>query len=181
VLAEAVHRGANEVDGVTAALIAVEDVEHRWDELDAADAIIFGTPTYMGGPSAQFKSFMDATSGRWAERAWTDKLAAAFTNGGGVSGDKVNTLQSLMTFAMQHGMIWVSLGLPGGGTLSTRTGDELNRLDSFIGAMSQAFADVGPEVGPPLADQLTGAALGRRVAQSALRWRAPERVLADVL
>jgi multimeric flavodoxin WrbA len=36
-----------------------------WEKLDAADAIVFGTPTYMGGPSWQFKRFADASSKAW--------------------------------------------------------------------------------------------------------------------
>lgn len=60
--AEAVRQGVEEVNGVTPLLMSVEDAEKRWEELSAAQAIIFGTPTYMGGPSARFKAFQDATS-----------------------------------------------------------------------------------------------------------------------
>ena len=69
-LAEAVNQGAAAVAGVTTHLIAIkgEDITHgryKNDEvmatLDASDAIIFGSPTYMGGPAAQFKALADAT------------------------------------------------------------------------------------------------------------------------
>lgn len=78
-------------------------------ELDAADALIFGSPTYMGGPAAQFKAFADATAERWFKSAWKNKLAAGFTVSGGPSGDKLSTLHYFFTLAMQHGMIWVGL------------------------------------------------------------------------
>lgn len=170
VQAEAVRRGANGVTGTEVALIPVEDVEQNWELIDAADAIIFGTPTYFGGPSAQFKAFLDATSGRWLEGRWVNKLAAGFTNSAGMSGDKLATLQQVNHFAMQHGMVWVGLGLPPGNHTSTGSPEDLNRLAGFLGAMSQADADVPPEVAPAGSDLRTAEYLGRRVAEAALRW-----------
>lgn len=171
VQAEAVLRGAAAVPGTRATLIDVSDYEEHWDELDAADAIVFGTPTYMGGPSAPFKAFLDATSPRWQERRWQDKLAAGFTNSAGIGGDKLATLQQLSIFAAQHGMVWVGLGLLPGNVTSTGTDEELNRLAGFLGAMAQSKVDEGPDVAPPLTDQRTAEHLGRRVAEAAARWR----------
>ena len=57
--------------------------------LDAADAIIFGAPTYTSSISGPFKVFMDATSKKWFAHAWKDKIAAGFTNSGSHSGDKL--------------------------------------------------------------------------------------------
>jgi len=56
-LAEAVAKGAGGVPGTQVDLIEVAEAEARQVELDAADAVIFGSPTYMGGPSGQFKTF----------------------------------------------------------------------------------------------------------------------------
>ncbi len=50
--AEAVHRGAGSVAGVEARLYTSEEGIAKLDELDQADAIIFGCPTYMGNISA---------------------------------------------------------------------------------------------------------------------------------
>ena len=61
--AEAVARGALSVAGATAAVTKVEDIDRRWAELEKADAIVFGSPTYMGSASAPFKAFMDASCG----------------------------------------------------------------------------------------------------------------------
>lgn len=170
VQAEAVRRGAASVEGVDAVLIAVEDVDAHWATLDAADAIVFGTPTYMAGVSAPFKAFLDATSERWSEQRWRDKLAAGFTNSAGLNGDKLATLQHLALFAMQHGMVWVGLGLLPGNHTSEGSPKDLNRLAGFLGAMAQSNADQGAEVVPPASDRRTAEHLGRRVALAATRW-----------
>ncbi len=173
--AEAVLRGADGVQGVEAQMLAVTDLaepeSEAWRTLDRADAIILGAPTYMAGPAAAFKTFLDATSGRWAEQRWKDKLAAGFTNSAGMNGDKLATLQQFALFAMQHGMVWIGLGLLPGNHTSSGSPEDLNRLAGFLGAMAQSNADAPPEVAPPQADRATAEHLGRRVAEAALRWR----------
>lgn len=172
-MAEAVAQGAATADTKVNLLpIVGEDIQQgRYQnaallgELDASDAIIFGSPTYMGGPAAQFKAFADATGERWYQRKWADKLAAGFTVSGGPSGDKLSTLQYFFTLAMQHGMVWVSLN-----QLPDPNG--VNRLSSYAGAMGQAGQEE-PAVAPNSADRLTGEALGRRIAQAAQRWNRP--------
>lgn len=171
VLAESVHAGAKSVPGTEALLVPVENADQHWDDFNAADAIIFGAPTYMGSLSAPFKAFMDATSKLWFELKWKDKLAAGFTNSGSQSGDKFNSLVQLVTLAAQHGMIWVPLGLLPGNNSSKGSPNDLNRLGSFLGAMSQSNIDQGPEAAPPESDRKTGEHLGRRVAELAARYR----------
>ena len=166
-LAEAVHKGAAAVAGVKTHLIAIngDDIQkgryHNDDvfaRLDASDAIIFGSPTYMGGPAAQFKAFADATGGRWFASAWRDKIAGGFSVSMGPSGDKLSTLHYFFTLAMQHGMIWVGQSeLP-----TPATG--VNRLSSYSGVMAQAGQEP-PEVAPNEADKLTGELFGKRVAE----------------
>lgn len=175
-VAKAVARGAAKVEGVESQLVRIEDIERHWDDLAAADAIVFGAPTYMGSVSAPFKAFMDATSKIWAQRGWKDKIAAGFTNSASHSGDKFNSLVQLHTFAMQHGMIWVGLDLLGGNNSSKGSIDDLNRLGAFIGAMAQSNADQGVE-GMQQSDLRTAEYLGKRVALITLQF-AGERVLA---
>ncbi len=79
-IAKAVARGAAGVGGVDAQLISVTDISKHWADLKLADAIIFGTPTYMGGVSAPFKAFMDESSKVWAVQGWKDKVAAGFSH-----------------------------------------------------------------------------------------------------
>ena len=170
-LAEAVILGAQSVAGTKTHLISVDEVDQHWDTLAQADAIIFGTPTYMGSVSAQFKTFQDKSSKVWFEGGWKDKLAAGFTNSASQSGDKLNTLISLAVFAAQQGMIWVSLGLPPGNNSSKGSPEDLNRLGSYLGATAQSNSDEGPDVAPPASDRKTAEHLGRRVAEAASRWK----------
>ena len=173
-VAKAVAHGANLMDGITAKLIRVEDVDKHWDDLDAADAIIFGAPTYMGSASAPFKAFMDASSKVWFKQGWKDKIAAGFTHSGSQGGDKYNTITQLFTLAMQHGMIWVGLGLMPGNNSSKGSVNDLNRLGSSTGSLTQSNTDQGAEA-IPASDLKTAEHLGRRVALVALQF-AGERV-----
>lgn len=177
--ADAVAEGARAVPGTDVHQIAVEHVDAHWPELHAADALIFGTPTYMGTVSAEFKSFMDKTSQFWANQPWRDKLAAAFTNSGSQHGDKLNTLVSLAVFAAQHGMHWINLGLLPGHNSSKGSAEDLNRFGGFLGAMAQSNVDEGPDLAPPKSDRETAFQLGRRVAEAAERWRRESGALAS--
>jgi multimeric flavodoxin WrbA len=174
VQAEAVARGARSVPGSRVALIPVADAEARAGELDAAAAIVFGAPTYMGSASAPFKGFMDWSSKAWFGQKWKDKLAAGFTNSASHSGDKLNTLVQMFIFAMQHGMVWVGLGLMPGNNSSKGSSADLNRMGGFAGAMAQSNIDAGPEAAPPESDRLTAEHLGRRVAEMAARRNLPQ-------
>ena len=68
-------------EGAGAALIAIDQNGDISDEarqaLDEADAIIFGSPTYMGGPSPQFKKFADASSKARSAASGRTKCSAA--------------------------------------------------------------------------------------------------------
>jgi NAD(P)H dehydrogenase (quinone) len=102
--AKAVARGVQKVAGVTVNLLTVDEAQQQWDVLKASDAIIFGSPTYMGSASAQFKAFMDASSKAWFTRDWQDKIAAGFTTSASQSGDKLSTLSQLWHDLGQSGL-----------------------------------------------------------------------------
>lgn len=161
--AQAVARGAKKVAGAEVLLLTSEEAQ-KWELLADADAIIFGSPTYMGSASAQFKAFMDASSKVWFTQDWKDKVAAGFTTSGSQSGDKLSTLTQLAVFAAQHSMIWVGLGLMPGNNSSKGSVNDINRLGSFLGAMAQANTDQGADVAPIESDLLTAEHLGERVA-----------------
>jgi multimeric flavodoxin WrbA len=166
VLAEAVRAGAADT-GATVHLIKVDEItDAEWELLDVSDAIVFGSPTYMGTASGAFHQFAEATSKRWATDAWLDKLAAGFTNSGSKSGDKLHTLQFFQTLAGQHGMTWVNLGLKPGWNATDASENDLNRLGIFAGAGAQTPVDAGPEA-VHKADLATAEHLGRRVATTA--------------
>jgi NAD(P)H dehydrogenase (quinone) len=168
--AEAVCRGAASLEGTDVLFLSAEEACERLEDLDSADAIIFGCPTYMGNVSAGMKAFQEKAVGRWFTQAWKDKIAGAFTNSSNFSGDKLNTLVGLMINAMQQGMIFVSLGvLPAQdepGSMQTLTGpgpDAINRVDGSIGPMSTSFAVAAGEA-PAKGEILTAEAYGRRIA-----------------
>ncbi|AVQ80854.1 MULTISPECIES: flavodoxin family protein [Variovorax] len=134
-------------DGAGAQLLAIDAdgnlPEGGWETLAAADAIVFGSPTYMGGVSWQFKKFADASSKVWYTQGWKDKLFAGFTNSATMNGDKVTTLTYLWTLAMQHSGIWVSMGiLPTNNKAATR--DSMNYVGGYGGLLTQSPSDASP-------------------------------------
>ncbi|MCV6574928.1 MAG: flavodoxin family protein [Cohaesibacter sp.] len=168
-VAQSVLKGAMEA-GAQAHLIKADDEAKDWELLAKADAIIFGSPTYMGSVSAQFKTFMDESSKVWANQGWKDKIAAGFTVSAAYSGDKLNTLLQMAVFAAQHGMIWVGLGEMPGNNSSSGSPEDVNRVGSYLGMMAQANADQGADIAPPSADHKTAQILGGRIANAAKRW-----------
>lgn len=162
-LAAAVAAGARDA-GANVTLLTVDAMtDTDWSALDGADAIIFGTATYMGNVSAGFQAFAEQTGRRCATGAWRDKVAAGFTNSGAKSGDKLTALISLTVFAAQHHMHWVSLGLGPGWNSSAGSEQDQNRLGFWLGAGAQTDVDAGPDDVHP-ADVRTCRHLGQRVA-----------------
>ena len=140
-----------------------------WETLNAADAITFGTPTYMGGPSWQFKKFADASSKAWFGRQWQDKVFGGFTNSASMNGDKAATLIQLQTLASQHGGLWVSLGLLPANTLAA-TRNDVNNLGGSVGLLVQSPSDAGADK-IPQGDLDTARLYGARVAAVAAKLR----------
>jgi len=160
-------------EGAGAELLAIDAdgnlPDGGWETLNAADAIIMGSPTYMGSVSWQFKKFADASSRPWYTQSWKDKLFAGFTNSAAVDGDKMSTLHYLFTLAMQHGGIWVSQGiLPSTSKAAQR--NDANYLGSYSGAIAQSPSDAGAgEMFP--GDLETARSLGTRVAEVAAKFQ----------
>jgi multimeric flavodoxin WrbA len=158
--AEAVAQGAG------AELVAIDAEGHlteaQWAALSAADAIIMGSPTYMGSVSWQFKKFADATSKPWFSQQWKDKIFAGFTNSATMNGDKLSTLHYLFTLAMQHSGIWVGTGMMPSNHKGAQRND-VNYVGSFSGAMMQTPSDAS--VDEVVAGDLeTARRFGERVA-----------------
>jgi NAD(P)H dehydrogenase (quinone) len=163
VLAEAVAAGARDA-GAHVTIIAVDRMAAEdWDVLDGADAIVFGSATYMGNVSAGFQTFAEQTGRRCLNGTWRDKVAAGFTNSGAKAGDKLHTLSSLAVFAAQHHMHWVNLGLGAGWNSASGSEDDLNRLGFWLGAGAATDVDVDPDDVHP-SDVRTCHHLGHRVA-----------------
>ncbi|MCI4646111.1 MAG: flavodoxin family protein [Hyphomonadaceae bacterium] len=173
-VAEHVRSGL-EAAGAQAKLYTVDafvDAETGpWDELAAADGIIFGSPTYMGSTSAAMAKFLELTSKAWFTDGWKDKIAAGFTTSGSLAGDKNETLQRFATLASQHAMIWVNFGAKPGYSMSNSDfATVLNRAGHFLGLATQSLNDLPPEQAPDAADLQTAEVFGQRVAEATKRW-----------
>jgi len=160
--------------GTSAELIAIDAEgnlpDGAWDRLNAADAIIFGAPTYMGNVSWQFKKFADASSKAWFTRAWQNKVFGGFTNSASFNGDKQVSLITLQTLASQHGGIWVSLGLmPSNSKAATR--NDLNNLGGSVGLLVQSPSDASVDE-IPQGDLDSAKSYGQRVAEIASKLKA---------
>ena len=136
-----------------------------WEQLAAADAIVFGSPTYMGSVSWQFKKFADASSKPWFTQQWKNKLAAGFTNSASMNGDKLSTLHYLFTLSQQQSMLWVGTGMMAANSKAAKR-DDLNYVGSYSGLMTSTPSDAS--VDEMVAGDLeTAKAFGRRIAEAA--------------
>ena len=135
--------------------LMTEDVpEASLDDLEWADAYLFGTPTRFGNVSAQLKQFLDTTGGLWFQGKLADKVVSGFTSASNAHGGQESTLISMYNVFAHWGAIVVTPGYTdpllfeaGGnpyGASSTDTGD-----------------------GPSEAELAAARYLGRRVAEKA--------------
>jgi multimeric flavodoxin WrbA len=128
---------------------------------------VFGSPTYMGSVSWQFKKFADASSKPWFTQVWKDKLAAGFTNSASLNGDKLSTLHYMFTLSMQHSMIWVGTGMmPANSKAATR--DDINNVASSSGLMTVTPSDASTDEMIP-GDIATAKKFGERLAATVAR------------
>jgi NAD(P)H dehydrogenase (quinone) len=165
--AEAVKEGAASVAGTQVHLHSIDKdgnlPDSTWEVLEASDAILFGSPTYMGGPAWQFKKFADASSKPWGAQKWKNKVAGGFTNSATINGDKFSTIAYFVTLAMQHSMVWIGTGLMPSNKKDAQRND-VNWLGGFTGALAQSPSDSG-EDGPLPGDLETARLYGVRIAE----------------
>lgn len=164
-VAEHVQKGAAAA-GAVVELVAIDAEgnipETAWETLKAADGIVFGSPTYMGGVSWQFKKFADASSKPWYSMEWKGKVAAGFTNSATLNGDKGSTIGYLATLAAQHKMLWTGTGMhPSNQKAATR--DDLNHLGGYLGLLVTSPSDASVDEMIP-GDLKTAEAFGANVA-----------------
>ncbi len=170
--AEAVQQGAAGVAGAEVNVFRIDQdgnlPDTAWEALGAHDAIVYGSPTYMGGPAWQFKKFADTSSKPWFVSAWKDKLAAGFTNSASINGDKFSTISYFLTLSQQHGQLWIGTGLQPANQKQHGPSD-VNWTAGFAGALAVSPSDATPEEAPRSGDLETARLLGRRVAEFAAK------------
>lgn len=178
-IARRVLEGAQQVEGVEALLIKAEDIGTRPNDLVDFEGLIMGSPTYLGGVSGQFKSFMDSTGRLWGKQGLKGKLAAGFTVSSLPAGDKQSTLMSMFVFAMQHGMLWVGNPILPEQHSGVPYDEAANRLGSWSGLMAQAGHSAPADSFVP-GDVKTARMFGRNFANTLLRVNAKAQQQATV-
>jgi NAD(P)H dehydrogenase (quinone) len=172
--AEAVAEGASSVAGAGAQLFQIDQngdlPESSFDALKGMDAIIYGSPTYMGGPAWQFKKFAEATSKLWYGQEWKDKVAGGFTNSASMNGDKFSTISYFFVLSQQHSQVWVGTGLMPSNK-KEHGPDDTNWTAGFAGALAVSPSDASPEEAPRKGDLETARLLGARIAAYAQKTR----------
>ncbi len=122
-MAEAVAQGANGVPGTEVRLKRVGQVTA--EDLFSSDALIVGSPVYWTNMAGEVKTFFDNWQlkfGVFPEFKMRNKVGAAFTTGGQISGGKEVTMLTILAAMLGNQMIVVS----GGGALgasATTEGD----------------------------------------------------------
>ncbi len=137
-----------------------------WQAMGAADAILFGAPTYMGSVATEFKSFMDQTSEIWSAQGWADKLAGGFTVATFPGGDKLAALMQMNIFAMQHGMVWI--GQDQVGAPVNRDEPGINESGVWLGMAATTVRDKTQLISE--GDVETARRFGQRIARAVRRW-----------
>ena len=131
--------------------LMTEDVpEASQEDMEWADAYVFGTPTRFGNVSAQLKQFLDQTGGLWFEGKLADKVVGAFTSASTLHGGQETTIASLFNVFAHWGAIIVPLGY---------TDEAIFTAGNPYGASS---------TGEPTEEELAAARhQGRRIAEKA--------------
>lgn len=101
-MARGVAEGIKRVPGAAAVVKKVEDVTKA--DLEAADGIVLGCPTYFAGIPGKMKTVIDDWS--WKMQVdFTDKAGGAFATAGGHTGGKENVVTSLLLFMINNRMV----------------------------------------------------------------------------
>lgn len=184
-MAEAVKEGASSVSGADVRICRVpetlpEEVLEKMgaletqkslahvpvckvDDLAAADAIIFGTPTRFGNMCGQMRQFLDATGGLWAKGALVGKVGSVFTSSATQHGGQESTILSFHFTLLHQGMVIV--GLP-----YTFTGQM--RIDEITGGSPYGASTIAGGDGKrmPSENELAAARFqGKHVAEIAAK------------
>jgi NAD(P)H dehydrogenase (quinone) len=163
---EVVEKATASNEGVQKANAAQKDISIATvEDLRAADAVIFGSPTRYGNMTAQLKQLIDSTAGLWLKGEMEGKPAAVFTSTASTHGGQETTLLTMMIPLLHLGMIIVGLpySLP-----------EMIHTEARGGTPYGATTIAGArgELQPHASDLKLAEALGKRVAEITLKLRA---------
>ncbi|HEX9980883.1 MAG TPA: flavodoxin family protein [Flavobacterium sp.] len=173
VLCEAMHAHSTKV---IVNLLNVEEATADLTVLNDSDTIVFGSPTYFGNVSADFKKFQETTGGIWYNQLWKDKLAAGFTNSSTSNGDKLATINALSLFAAQHSMLWISQGIMPRFLCDEQTNGQ-NRLGSYLGLMVQSDNNLKEVNAMHTGDLLTTELFAKRIVDVTLQYKSHQHTV----
>ncbi len=80
------------------------------DDLEWADAVVFGSPSRFGLPAAQLKAFLDSTGPLWGQGKLADKVYSSFTSSGTAHGGQESTILAINNAVYHFGGIIVPTG-----------------------------------------------------------------------
>ncbi|MFK7938857.1 MAG: flavodoxin family protein [Roseovarius sp.] len=163
VLAQAIASGAPN----TALIDVTAMTETDWRTLNDAQAILFGSPTYMGSTAARYDHFLEEAADLWTDLPWRDKIAGGFTVASYPSGDKLSALFRLSIYASQMGMIWIGPTDIGAPVEPDQPG--INRDGSMLGLMARSDPDKSIMINA--GDTETARRFGARIHSCAQRWQ----------
>ena len=135
------------------------------DDLRECAGLLLGSPVRFGNMAAPLMAFFDGTSSLWLTGVLAGKPAGAFTSGSTMHGGQETTPLGMLLPLLHHGMLLVGLPFTEP-ALSTTTG----------GGTPYGASRVVPDGSRPVlkdAERQLAQALGRRVAEIALRLAAP--------
>lgn len=158
---------SDEILGKMGALEAKKAMEEvpvcRAEELEKADAIIFGTPTRFGNMAAQMRAFLDSTGKLWTKGSLIGKPGSVFTGSATQHGGQESTILSFHTTLLHHGMLIVGLPYSFSGQM---------RIDQITGGSPYGASTISGSDGSrmPSENELeAGRFQGRHVAEIASR------------
>jgi NAD(P)H dehydrogenase (quinone) len=135
------------------------------DDLRECAGLVIGSPVRFGNMAAPLMAFFDGTSSLWLTGVLAGKPAGAFTSGSTMHGGQETTPLSMLLPLLHHGMLIVGLPFTESGLSSTTGGGTPYGASRVVAdGMRPALTD---------AERQLAQALGRRVAEIALRLAAP--------
>ena len=126
------------------------------DDLEWADAVVFGTPTRYGNVAAQLKAFLDSTGPLWFNGKLADKVYSGFTSAQNPHGGQETTLMSLYVSMCHFGGVIVPPGY-----------NDQSIFESGGNPYGASTTTGGNPASLSEADQKAATFLGKRVAQMA--------------
>ena len=132
-----------------------DDMLEIYDLIQWCDAIVLGSPVYMGMVSGQMKVFMDRCvffrSSYETPLELSGKMGCGIACGGFRNGGQETTLQNIHTFLLQQNMVVINDGFPyshAGGTIVGKAKDDEIGLSTINNLMNNLHKMIAAQHNP---------------------------------